>query len=138
VVDFGTATTFNVVSAGREFLGGAIAPGVETAAGALAEVAARLPRVDLRFPPSVIGRNTEEALQAGVLYGYVGLVDGMVRRLQAELGDEATVVATGGLAQLIAPWTATVQVVDPDLTLQGLRLIYEMNRPAPALNHPSC
>lgn len=133
VVDFGTATTFNVVSAGWEFLGGAIAPGVETAAGALAEVAARLPRVDLSFPPSVIGRNTEAALQAGVLYGYVGLVDGMVRRLQAELGDVATVVATGGLATLIAPRTATVQVVDPDLTLKGLRLVWEMNRPAPSV-----
>jgi type III pantothenate kinase len=128
VVDFGTATTFNVVSAEREFLGGAIAPGVGTAARALASAAARLPGVDLTFPPSVIGRDTESAVQAGVLYGYLGLVDGMVRRLQKELGGEATVVATGGLSRLMGPRTTTVQVVDPELTLEGLRLVWEMNR----------
>ncbi len=128
VVDFGTAITFNVVSAEGEFLGGAIAPGVGTAAWALASVAARLPSVDLVFPPSVIGRDTESAVQAGVLYGYLGLVDGMVRRLQKELGSDATVVATGGLSRLMGPRTATVQVVDPELTLEGLRLVWEMNQ----------
>lgn len=128
VVDFGTATTFDAISAEGEYLGGAIAPGLGVAAWALAERTAKLPRVEIAPPPHVIGRNTVHSMQSGLLYGYVGLVEGMVARFRKELGPEMRVVATGGLAELIAQETAAFHAVDPWLTLEGLRMIYELNR----------
>ena len=128
VVDFGTATTFDAVSAEGDYLGGAIAPGIGIAARALFERTAKLPRVDLTRPPAAIGRNTVHAMQSGLLFGYVGLVEGMVARFREELGAETYVVATGGLASLVARETHCIDVVDPWLTLHGLRLVYEMNR----------
>jgi len=128
VVDFGTATTFDAVSAEGDYLGGAIAPGIGIAAQALFERTAKLPRVELTRPPSVIGRNTVQSIQSGLLFGYVGLVEGMVARFKAELGPQTRVVATGGLAKIIARETEVIDVVDPWLTLHGLRIIYELNR----------
>jgi type III pantothenate kinase len=128
VVDFGTATTFDAVSAEGDYLGGAIAPGVGIAAQALFERTAKLPRVDLTRPPAAIGRNTVHSIQSGLLFGYVGLVEGMVARFKAELGPETRIVATGGLAEVIARETEVIDVVDPWLTLHGLRIIYELNR----------
>jgi len=128
VVDFGTATTFDAVSAEGDYLGGAIAPGIGIAAQALFERTAKLPRVELTRPPSAIGRNTAHSIQSGLLFGYVGLVEGMVARFKAELGPETRVVATGGLAEVIARETEVIDVVDPWLTLHGLRIIYELNR----------
>uniref|UniRef100_A0A7C1IZQ3 Type III pantothenate kinase n=1 Tax=Ammonifex degensii TaxID=42838 RepID=A0A7C1IZQ3_9THEO len=128
VVDFGTATTFDVVSAKGEYLGGVIAPGVDISCEALFNRAAKLPRVELAVPPTVIGRNTLHSMQAGIVYGFAGLVDEINRRIRAELKDEARVVATGGLATIIARESKTIEKVDPYLTLIGLRLIYERNR----------
>ncbi len=128
VVDFGTATTFDAVSAEGDYLGGAIAPGIGIAARALFERTAKLPRVELTRPPSVIGRNTPHSIQSGLLFGYVGLVEGMVARFKAELGPGTRVVATGGLAELIARETDVIDVVDLWLTLHGLRIVYELNR----------
>jgi type III pantothenate kinase len=127
VVDFGTATTFDAVSAEGDYLGGAIAPGIGIAAQALFERTAKLPRVELTRPPSAIGRNTPHSIQSGLLFGYVGLVEGMVARFKAELGPETQVIATGGLAEVIARETEVIDVVDPWLTLHGLRIIYELN-----------
>jgi type III pantothenate kinase len=129
VVDLGTATTFDAVSADGDYLGGAIAPGVSIAARALFERTAKLPRVELKRPPSAIGRNTPHSIQSGLLYGYVGLVEGMVARFKAELGPETHVIATGGLAPVIAQETDVIDVVDPWLTLHGLRIVYELNHP---------
>ncbi len=128
VVDFGTGTTFDALSAKGEYLGGAIAPGIGIAAEALHARAAKLPRVDLVRPPAAIGRNTEHAMQSGVLFGYVGLVEGMVARVRAELGPKMKVVATGGYAELVAKETTALSIVAPWLTLDGLRLIALMNR----------
>ncbi len=128
VVDFGTGTTFDAISAKGDYLGGAIAPGIGIAAEALFTRAAKLPRVDLTRPPSVIGRNTPHAMQSGLLFGYVGLVEGMVARFRAELGPEMKVIATGGLAEVITKETDVVDIVNPWLTLEGLRMIWEMNR----------
>ncbi len=128
VVDFGTGTTFDALSAKGEYLGGAIAPGIGIAAEALHARAAKLPRVDLVRPPSAVGRNTEHAMQSGLLFGYVGLVEGMVARFRAELGPSMKVVATGGYAELVAKETDVLGVVAPWLTLDGLRLIAAMNR----------
>lgn len=128
VVDFGTATTFDAVSAEGDYLGGAIAPGIMIAAQALFERTAKLPRIELTRPPSAIGRNTVHSMQSGLLFGYVGLVEGMVARFKAELGPQTRVVATGGLAELVARETDVIDVVDPWLTLHGLRIIYELNR----------
>ncbi len=128
VVDFGTATTFDAVSAEGDYLGGAIAPGIGIAAQALFERTAKLPRVELARPPSAIGRNTAHSIQSGLLFGYVGLVEGMVARFKAELGPQTRIVATGGLAEIIARETEVIDVVDPWLTLHGLRIIYELNR----------
>jgi len=127
VVDFGTGTTFDAVSAAGDYLGGAIAPGIGIAAQALFERTAKLPRVELKRPPSAIGRNTPHAMQSGLLFGYVGLVEGMVARFKAELGEGTRVVATGGLAEVIARETEVIDVVDPWLTLHGLRIIYDLN-----------
>ena len=128
VVDFGTATTFDAISADGDYLGGAIAPGIGIAAQALFERTAKLPRVELTRPPSAIGRNTAHSIQSGLLFGYVGLVEGMVARFEAELGPETRVVATGGLAEIIARETEVIHVVDPWLTLHGLRIVYELNQ----------
>jgi type III pantothenate kinase len=127
IVDFGTATTFDAVSAEGDYLGGAIAPGIGIAAQALFERTAKLPRVELTRPPSVIGRNTPHSIQSGLLFGYVGLVEGMVARFRAELGPETLVIATGGLSEIIARETSAIDVVDPWLTLHGLRITYDLN-----------
>ncbi len=128
VVDFGTSTNFDVVSAKGEFLGGALAPGIEISVDALAARAARLFKVELVEPRSVIGKNTNESLQSGLLYGFAGQVDGMVRRIADELGEEPIVIATGGLSHLMVTVCETLDHHEPDLTLIGLRLVYEKNR----------
>ncbi len=128
VVDFGTGTTFDAISAEGDYLGGAIAPGIGIAADALFQRAAKLPKVDLNTPPSVIGRNTPYAMQSGLIFGYVGLVEGMVARFRKELGPEMKVIATGGLTDIIARETDVIDIVAPWLTLDGLRIIWEMNR----------
>ena len=128
VIDFGTATTFNAVTAKGEYLGGAITAGVNLAAGALFQHAAKLPPVDIARPPSVIGKNTVHAMQSGLLFGYVSMVEGMVARFRTELGDEMKVIATGGLSNLIASQTNVIDIIAPWLTLDGLRIIWEMNR----------
>jgi type III pantothenate kinase len=127
VVDFGTSTNFDVVSSAGEFVGGVLSPGVEISMDALFQRAARLLKVDFTEPPAVIGKTTAQALQSGLVYGFAGQVDGIVERIRGELGAEAPVVATGGLAELIAPHTATIARVDPWLTLEGLRLIWALN-----------
>jgi type III pantothenate kinase len=128
VVDFGTATTFDAISPEGDYLGGAISPGIGIAAEALFMRAAKLPRVDLQRPPTAIGRNTTDAMQSGLLFGYVALVEGMVDRFRKELGSEMKVIATGGLAEIISAETDTIQVVAPWLTLEGLRIIWNLNR----------
>ncbi len=128
VIDFGTATTFDVVSKEGDYLGGAIAPGIGISAEALYREAAQLPRIELALPQKVIGKNTVASMQSGVLFGYVALVEGMVERIEEELGEEAKVIATGGLAGVIAKETSVIQVVNLNLTLEGLRIVYEMNR----------
>jgi type III pantothenate kinase len=128
VVDFGTATTFDGISKEGDYLGGAIAPGINIAAEALFMRTAKLPRVDLQRPPTAIGRNTVHAMQSGLLFGYVGLVEGMVARFRSELGPEMKVIATGGLGELISAETKSIQIVAPWLTLDGLRIIWGLNR----------
>lgn len=128
-VDFGTATTFDCVSREGEYLGGAIFPGIGISMEALFSRASMLHRVELARPKSVIGRTTTAALQSGLLYGYAGVVDSMVERIRGELGADARVVATGGLASRISPESRTIERVEPFLTLEGLRLIFEKNRP---------
>jgi type III pantothenate kinase len=127
VVDFGTSTNFDVVSAKGEFLGGALAPGIEISIDALADRGARLFKVEMARPRSVIGKSTVEALQSGLLFGFTGQVDGLVRRIIGELGDVTAVVATGGLASLVIQESETIQQHEPDLTLIGLRLVFERN-----------
>lgn len=128
VVDFGTATTFCAISAAGEYLGGAIAPGLEVSLEALTARAARLSRVDLGEPESVIGKTTAASLRSGVIYGFAGLVDGIVNRMKKELGDgQVAMLATGGFAEMVVPHSETLSRVDPLLTLKGLKLVYERN-----------
>jgi type III pantothenate kinase len=128
VVDFGTATTFDCVSAEGDYIGGVIVPGVQVSLDGLLARAAKLSRIELLEPPSVIGRNTETALQSGIIHGYASLVDGLLEKIRAEMGGKCRTIATGGLASLICGHTAHVEQVCPDLTLEGLRLIYQLNR----------
>jgi type III pantothenate kinase len=128
VVDFGTSTNFDVVSAEGEYVGGVLAPGIEVSMDALFQRAARLFKVDFVEPASVIAKNTASSLQSGLVYGFAGQVDGIVERIRGELGEEAQTVATGGLADLIVPHARTLERVDPFLTLEGLRLVWERNR----------
>ena len=136
VVDFGTSTNFDVVSPDGEYVGGVIAPGIEISMEALFARAARLVKVDYAAPPSVIGKTTVGGLQSGLVYGFAGQVDGIVGRIREELGAEAPAVATGGLADLVAPHSRTVERVDAFLTLDGLRMVWELNR-SDALGRPA-
>ena len=133
VVDFGTSTNFDIVAASgkdgsAEYVGGVLAPGIEVSMEALFARAARLVKVDFSAPPSVIGKTTVAGLQSGMVYGFAGQVDGIVERIRGELGNEARAIGTGGLADLIAPHAATLERIDPFLTLDGLRLVWERNR----------
>jgi len=128
VVDFGTATTFDAISAKGEYLGGAIAPGIEIAAQALYEKTAKLPRIEIKKPLSVIGKTTETSMQAGLYFGYKGLIEGLIAELQQDLGPETKVVMTGGYAELFFPQQRQAFFYEPDLVLEGLRLLYEKNR----------
>jgi type III pantothenate kinase len=129
-VDFGTGTTFDAISADGDYLGGAIARGIGIAAEALFQRAAKLPRVSLARPPSVIGTNSVHSLQSGLVFGYVGLVEGMVARFKGELGPATKVIGTGGMVDLVAAETRVIEIIDPWLTLKGLRIIYDLNRPS--------
>jgi type III pantothenate kinase len=129
VVDLGTGTVFDAINREGEYIGGAIAPGIGIASEALFRRAAKLYRVELSRPPSPIGRNTVTAMQSGILYGYVGLIEGIVARMKQELGEDAKVVGTGGYAEIIYNETNVIDSINPDLTLQGLRIIYDLNRP---------
>ena len=128
MVDFGTATTFDAINSAGEYLGGVITPGITISADALFERAAKLPRVEIKRPQKTVGSSTVEAMQSGLYHGYVGLVDGILRKMIDELGGEVRVVATGGLASLIATGSEFIEEVDETLTLEGLRLIYERTR----------
>jgi type III pantothenate kinase len=128
IVDFGTATTFCVVNEHGDYLGGAISPGVSIATDALVTRASKLPRVELTKPKSIIGKNTIASMQAGIIYGFVGQVEGIINRMKQEIGTEVQVVATGGLAAIIAKETDVIDIIDDFLTLDGLNLIYELNR----------
>jgi type III pantothenate kinase len=130
VIDFGTATTFDVVAKDGAYLGGVIAPGINLSIEALHQAAARLPRIGIGRPQMVIGRNTVAAMQSGVYWGYVAMIEGMVARIQAEFGTRLKVIATGGLAPLLAEGTTVIERIDPDITLEGLRLLADRN-PAP-------
>lgn len=129
VVDLGTGTTFDCISPRGEYLGGAISPGLEVSLSALMERAAKLRPVEIAEPPSVIARSTQHALQSGIVFGYASLIDGMVARIRAELGYPCTVIGTGGMAPLLAKHARSIERVDPDLTLKGLRLLYQRNAP---------
>ena len=133
VVDFGTATTFDVVDHDGSYLGGVIAPGINLSIEALHQAAARLPRIGIGRPQSVIGQSTVPAMQSGIFWGYVGLVEGLVARISAEYGEKLRVVATGGLAPLFAEGTTVIEQIEPDLTLDGLRMLAERN-PSPTLS----
>jgi type III pantothenate kinase len=128
IADLGTATTFDVVTARGEYLGGVICPGPQIAADALFQRAARLPRVDVRKPPTVIGHTTVGAIESGLFYGYLGMVEGLLTRIRSEVGGRATGIATGGLAPLVLPETTMFDAHEPDITLHGLRIVWERNQ----------
>lgn len=130
VIDFGTATTFNALSAAGEFLGGAIMPGIKLSTEALVQYAAKLPRIELVKPEHIINRNTVSNMQAGIVYGYVGSVDHIIRHMRRELGGKAKVIATGGMSTLIAPSSETIDILNGQLTLEGLRIIFQRNQEA--------
>lgn len=132
VVDFGTAINFDVVTAEGDYIGGALAPGLESSAAALFTATARLPRVELVAPASPIGKNTVSAIQSGIIFGAAGLVDGIIKRIEDELGGRALVVATGGFAEVVAEQCSKVSEIEPNLTLIGLRTIFERNTERPA------
>ena len=134
VIDFGTATTFDVVDAHGAYVGGAIAPGINLSMEALHQAAAQLPRIGIGRPQSVIGRSTIPAMRSGIYWGYVGLIEGLLARIEAELGEPLKAIATGGLAPLFAEGTMKLSIIDPDLTLDGLRLL-SLRNPAPVLAH---
>jgi type III pantothenate kinase len=136
VIDFGTATTFDAISAEGDYLGNAIAPGLGIAADALFRQTARLPRVELIAPPSPVGTDTVSSIQSGLIYGYVGLVEGVVARLKAELGGNPHVIATGEQCGVVGKLTPVVDTIDPDLTLAGLRILYDLNRGSAAAERP--
>lgn len=125
ILDFGTATTFDVVSEKNEYLGGIIAPGIELTASVLHQRAARLPKVDLKFPLSIIGKTTESSIQSGLMFGTVELINGLISRIEKELDAPVKTVATGGLAKVVSPQTNKIEHIEPFLTLEGLRLIYD-------------
>ena len=131
IVDFGTATTFDAISADGEYLGGAIAPGLGVALDALCARTAKLPKVEIVRPPAVIGKNTVQSMQSGILFGYVGLVEGMVTRFREELGPDMKVIGTGGWVELIAKETKVFTALAPSLTLEGLRIVWDLNHEAP-------
>ncbi len=131
VVDFGTATTFDVISAEGDYLGGAIAPGISTSTDALFQKASRLPRIELVSPQQAVGRNTVQSMQSGIVFGFAGQTDGIVKRICKELGCDAHVVATGGLASLVAEQSASIDSVDPFLTLEGLYMVLTRNSQTP-------
>ncbi len=128
IADLGTATTFDAVTAAGEYLGGVICPGPQIAAEALFQRAARLPRVDVRKPSHVVGRTTVGAIESGLFYGYLGMVEGLIKRMSDEIGGRATAIATGGLAPLVVPDTTVFTAVEPDITLLGLKIVWERNR----------
>jgi len=128
IVDFGTATTFDYITAKGEYVGGAIAPGIGISSEALFQRTAKLPKVEFQAPSRVVGRNTVESIQSGLFYGYVSMVDGMIKLMKLETRDNPLVIATGGYASLIAPKSKTIKIVDPDITLYGLKYIFEKNR----------
>ena len=130
VIDFGTATTFNAINRNNEYLGGAIAPGIGIALDALFTRTAKLPRIELETPPSVIGTNTVHAIQAGMIFGYVSLVEGMVSRFKILLGADTKIIATGGLATIISSETEVIDIVSPWLTLEGIKIIWDLNKPS--------
>ena len=128
MVDFGTAITFDCISAKGEYLGGAIMPGMIISMDALASRTAKLPRIDISIPPErAIGANTVDAIKSGLLFGYGAMVDGLINKLSAEFAETPQVIATGGMAELIAPYTESIQIVDPMLTLKGLNILHEKN-----------
>jgi type III pantothenate kinase len=128
VVDFGTATTFDAVSTAGEYLGGVICPGIQISADALFQRAAKLPRIEVRKPLHVIGKTTVTSMQSGLFFGYIGMIEGLVQRMRVDLGGKAFCLATGGLADVIAPETGAIEAVDRDLTLTGLRMVWERNQ----------
>ena len=128
IVDFGTATTFDYISKKGEYMGGCIAPGIMISSEALFERAAKLPRVELSKPKAIVGKDTVSSMQAGIMYGYAGLVDGICERIRAEVKSDPLVIGTGGLARIVAPETKSIKVVDDMLTLEGLRIIYLRNK----------
>jgi type III pantothenate kinase len=128
ILYFGTSTTFDFIDAGGDYIGGIICPGIESAATVLHRKAAKLPKIELRFPEQIIGSNTEESMQSGIMFGSLEMINGLIKMLKQELGDKALVIATGGLAGMIAARTPQIDHTEPNLNLEGINLIYQRNR----------